>query len=415
MSGPTTNARMFRSLRVRNYRIYFLGQLASMCGSMVQTVAMSWLVLELTDDGTVVGTVIALQVAVLLVAGPYAGVVVDRMERRRAVVFAELFLAVQATLLTVLVVTGAIELWMFYVLAVMQGLGNSLEIPSRQSLLSELVPASDLPNALALNGTLYTLARIAGPAVAGALIVFVGIAECFALNAASFVVVAVAVLLMRPSEMFHRHRIATEPGQLREGIRHAFGDALPRLIMAGSFVSGVYLGGVSAVVYSLLARNTFDGTAGTYGLMGTISGIGAAGAAVWLTRRTAISVRLITVVAGGAGLSLLASGLAPTLAFEYLSLFFVGAFTLAQAVTGLAKLQLVTRPEVRGRLIALYFSANAAGAALSGVALGALAQSWGARWAILLSGALGLVLCARWLLYLRIERRPIAQGAFADA
>jgi MFS family permease len=312
------------------------------------------------------------------------------------------------------VVTGAIELWMFYALAIMQGLGNALEIPSRQSLLSELVPADDLPNALALNGTLYTLARIAGPAVAGALIVLVGMAECFALNAASFVVVAAAVFLIRPAEMFHRRRVTSEPGQLREGIRHGFGETLPRLLMAGSAVNGVYIGGLSAVVYSLLARDTFGGTAGTYGLMGTVSGIGAACAAVWLTRMTDVSARLILVVTGGAGVSLLVSGFAPTLALEYLALFFVGAFTLAQAVTGLAKLQLVTGPDVRGRLIALYFSANAAGAAVSGVALGALAQSSGARWAIVLGGGLGLLLCGRWYLYLRAEepdvRRPPVQS-----
>ncbi len=405
MSAASTSSSMFRSLRVRNYRIYFFGQLASMSGSVVQTVATAWLVLELTGDGTVVGAVIALQFVVLLIFGPYAGVVVDRMSRRKAVIAAELFLATQAAILTVLVATDSITLWMLYALAIMQGLGNAFEIPSRQSLLGELVTNDDLPNALALNGTLFTMARIVGPAIAGGLIVVVGMAQCFALNALSYVVVAFAVFLIRPQEMHHRRQVVAEPGQLRDGIRAGFGRTLPRLLMTGSFVNGIYLGGASAVLYSLLARYTFDGTAATYGVMGTVSGIGAAVAAVWLTRKTDISVTLIAVVAGGAGLATIATGLAPTLAVEYFTLLFAGGFTLAQAVSGLAKLQLVSDPQYRGRVIALYFSANAAGAALSGITMGALAQATDPRVALVVSGTAGVALCARWLVYLRVEAR----------
>ena len=403
MAAATTNRSMFRSLRVRNYRIYFFGQLASMSGTVVQTVAMAWLVLDLTGDGTVVGAVIALQFLVLLVVGPYAGVVVDRIPRRNAVIVAELFLATQAAILTVLVASDTIALWMLYALALMQGLGNALEIPARQSLLGELVTNDDLPNALALNGTIFTMARIIGPAVAGGLIVVVGMAECFALNALSYVAVAFAVFLIRPREMQHRDTVVAEPGQLRDGFRAGFGETLPRLLMTGSFVNGIYLGGATAVLYSLLARYTFDGTAGTYGVMGTVSGIGAAVAAVWLTRKTDISVHLIAVVAGGAGLATIATGLAPTLAVEYFTLLFAGAFTLAQAVSGLAKLQLVSEQQYRGRVIALYFSANAAGAALSGITMGALAQATDPRVALVVSGSAGVALCARWLVYLRAE------------
>jgi MFS family permease len=394
-----TRAAVFRSLRARNYRLYFVGQLASMCGTWAQTVAMSWLVLQLTGDGTQVGGVVAVQFTALLVFSPFAGVRIDRMDRRRAVVIAEVFLAAQATILAVVVLSDAVEVWMLYVLAAAQGAGNALELPARQSLLSELVGPSDLPNALALNGGLFTLARIAGPAIAGTLIVTIGIGECFALNALSFVAIVVAVLAMRPSEMLHRGNVPSESGQLLEGVRYAFGHALPGMLLAGSFVSGVYIGGLSAVVYSLLAKFTFGGDAGTYGLMGALMGVGAAVAALGVARMTEITTRVLMLFSAGTAASLVASAFAPTLALEYMVLPFVGAFTLAQAVSTLTKLQLVTIPQLRGRVIALYFMANGAGAALGGVALGALAESWGARWGIFVDAVLALAWCAGWVVH----------------
>jgi MFS family permease len=396
-ADTVTRAAVFRSLRGRNYRLYFVGQLASMVGTWAQTVAVSWLVLELTDDGTQVGAVVAVQFAAMLVVSPFAGVRIDRMDRRRAVVIAEVFLAAQATILAAVVLSDAVQLWMLYVLAAAAGAGNALELPARQSLLSELVVPNDLPNALALNGGLFTLARIAGPAVAGTLIVTIGIGECFALNALSFVAIVAAVVAMRPSEMFHRANVPTESGQVREGMRYAFGAALPRMLIAGSFVSGMYLGGLFAVVYSLLAKYTFGGDAGTYGLMGTLMGVGAAVGALWVARLTEITTRLLMLLALGAGTSLVLSAFAPTLALEYMALPFVGAFTLAQPVSTLTKLQLVTIPELRGRVIALYFMASGAGAALGGLALGVLAQSCGARWGIFVNALLAFVWCGAWI------------------
>ncbi len=406
----TWRGQLFRSLRSRNYRLYFLGQLASMCGTWMQTVALSWLVLELTGEGTQVGGVIALQYVALLVVSPLAGLRIDRMDRRRAIVGAETFLAVQAILLTVVVLTDSEQVWMLYVLAAAQGAGTALEQPARQALLSELVVPEDLPNAMALNGALFQLARIAGPALAGVLIVTVGIGVCFALNALSFVAIIVAVLAMRSSEMFHRPTVAPAPGQVRQGMSYAFGDPLLRMLLASSFVTGVYFGGASAVVYPLLAKFTFGGDAGTFGLMGALMGAGAAVSALGVARLTTITTRLLTALTLGSAVALLLSALAPTLGLEYVVLPFVGIFTLAQAVCSLTKLQLVTRADLRGRVIALYFMVSAGGSALGGVLLGVVAQGWDPRWAIGINAALAFALAAAWLGHRRFANRDTVDG-----
>jgi MFS family permease len=404
-NGTTWVGDLFRSLRSRNYRLYFLGQLASMCGTWMQIVALSWLVLDLTGEGTQVGGVIALQYLALLLVSPFAGLRIDRMDRRRAIVGAETFLAAQAIILTVVVLTGSEQVWMLYALAAAQGAGTALEQPARQALLSELVTAEDLPNAVALNGALFQLARIAGPALAGVLIVTIGIGLCFALNALSFVAIVVAVLAMRSSEMFHRPMVAAAPGQVRQGMRYAFGDPLLRMLLASSFVTGVYFGGASTVVYPLLAKFTFGGDAGTYGVMGTLMGVGAAVSALGVARLTSITTRLLALLTFGTGVTLLLSGIAPTLALEYAVLPFVGVFTLAQAVCGLTKLQLVARADLRGRVIALYFMVSAAGSALGGLLLGVLAQQSDPRWAIVVNAVLAFALAAGWVGHRRLATR----------
>jgi MFS family permease len=412
--GAPWLAVLFRSLRSRNYRLYFLGQLASMCGTWMQTVALSWLVLELTGEGTQVGGVIALQYVALLVVSPLAGVRIDRMDRRRAIVGAETFLAAQAILLTVVVLTDSEQVWMLYVLAAAQGAGTALEQPARQALLSELVVPEDLPNAMALNGALFQLARIVGPALAGVLIVTIGIGLCFALNALSFVAIIVAVLAMRSSEMFHRPMVPSAPGQVRQGMGYAFGHPLLRMLLASSFVTGVYFGGASAVVYPLLAKFTFGGDAGTFGVMGTLMGVGAAASALGVARLTTITTRLLTGLTLGTGVALLASAVAPTLALEYAVLPFVGIFTLAQAVCSLTKLQLVTGADLRGRVIALYFMVSAAGSASGGLLLGVVAQRWDPRWAIAINAGLAFALAGAWVGHRRPSDRDTV-GATADS
>jgi len=386
---------LFRSLKARNYLLYCIGQLASMAGTWAQVVAMSWLVLDLTGSGSQVGGVVAVQYGGLLLASPVAGVLIDRTDRRRAVIGAEAFLAVQAAALAVVVLTDSTQLWMLYLLAATQGIGTAFERPSRQALLSEIVPPRDLPNAIALNGAMIMLAQIAGPAVAGVLIVTVGIGLCFALNALSFVAIIGAVLAMRTSEMFHRENASAEPGQIREAVRYLFSDRLTRMLILAPLVTGVWVG-LSASVYPLLARFTFGGDAGTYGLMATLIGIGAAVAALILARLTEITTRILMLMSFGSAASLLASAVAPTLLVEYLVLPVLGGFTLATSVSALTKLQLTALPRLRGRVVAFYFMLSAAGAAAGGLALGAVAQGWGPRWAIVIDAGLAFCLGLAW-------------------
>ena len=393
--GRTESRGALRSLQVRNYRLYCMGQLASLFGTWMQTVALAWLVLELTDSGTQVGLVTASQfVPVLVLAGP-AGVLIDRFDRRRSVIGAETALLVQATLLAALVVTDTVELWMLYVLAFAQGMGNAVEQPGRQSLLSELVDDRDLPNAVSLNAALFTMARVAGPAAAAALISVSGVGLCFTINALSFVAIIVALVAIRPAEMHHRPRIARARGQLREGIAYVARTPSVRPLFVSSAILGLLSQNVN-VVLPLLAKDTFGGGAGIFGTMAAITSAGSCFAAFWLAGATAPSDRRIMLLAVLLGTTLLLTAVSPTLAIALVVLPVMGFAHLGAIVTTNAANQLRSPAVMRGRAIALYFAVSSGSAALGSFLLGGLSDAFGPRFALGIGGALSLAVAWAW-------------------
>ncbi|MGC1406768.1 MAG: MFS transporter, partial [Candidatus Dormiibacterota bacterium] len=256
----------FAALAVPNYRRYFAGQSTSLVGTWMQTTAQSWLVLTITHSALVLGLVVALQFLPLLLLGAYGGVIADRVDKRRLMVILQSLMGIQALTLGILTLAHVVQLWEIAVLAVILGLNNSFETPARQAFMMEMVGPQVLRNAVSLNSVMVNVARAIGPAIAGLLIVSVGIGTCFILNALSFVAVVASLLAMNRSQLRPSVPTARARGQLRAGLRYVSGIpelAVPLLMMTlvGTFAYEFQ------VVLPVVASHTFHGGARAYGFM----------------------------------------------------------------------------------------------------------------------------------------------------
>ena len=219
-SATAGSGSTFRSLRVRNYRLFAGGQVVSLSGTWAQRVAQDWLVLELSGSGTALGLAVGLQFLPVLLLGLYGGVLADRHDKRRLLLAAQAAMGVLALVLAVLDLTGAVRLWHVYVLALGLGVASAVDTPARQAFVSELVAPADLPNAVSLNSATFNAARIVGPALAGALIAAAGTGWVFLANGLSYLAVIAALAALRPAELHPVRRAARAPGQTREGLAY---------------------------------------------------------------------------------------------------------------------------------------------------------------------------------------------------
>ena len=367
----------FRSLRSRNYRLYFAGQIVSVSGTWMQGVAQGWLVLQLTGSGTWLGLVTGLQFLPMLLAGPFGGLVADRVDKRRLMIITQSVMAVLAVILGVLVATGLIQLWMVLLLAFAFGCVVAIDNPTRQSFVLEMVGTEDLPNAVTLNTVVINAARAVGPAVGGVLIATVGLAACFLLNGVSYLAVIVALYRMRPAELHLSKRAPRGPKQLREGLRYVWSTPelrIPLLVMAavGTLTYEFH------VTLPLLAKFTFGGNALTYGLLSSVMGIGAVIGGLASARKSEASVAALlraTWVFGGLVLLL---AFAPNLPLAIVAILLVGAASIRFMSIANAALQLGAAPHMRGRVMALWGVAFMGSTPLGGPAIGLVAQAWGA-------------------------------------
>jgi MFS family permease len=381
---------VFRSLDQRNFRLYFFGQMASTCGTWAQTVALAWLVLKTTGSGTQVGLVTAVQFLPVLLLGAWSGVVADRFDNRRAVIAVQSLLCAQAGVLAVVVFTGLDHLWVIYVLAAIQGVGTACDTPTRQSLVGQLVGDGHLANALSLNAGVVQLARVVGPAVAGILIATVGSAECFVLNATSYLVIIVCVTLLDGSAIIPRARVARAKGQVREGFRYILDQRELRNVLLISVVVGVFASNFN-VVLPLVAHDVLHGGAGTFGALGAIQGLGALIAAVLVAARSRPSKGFLACSSGVLGAALLVAAVVPGAVAEFAAIAFSGAAALAVGVSVNTTMQLGARPDLRGRVIAMYFLVAFGSNVLGGPLMGWIGQTWGARWSLAAGGIPALV------------------------
>lgn len=382
----------FAALSVPNYRLYAGGQSISLVGTWMQSTAQAWLVLELTHSAVALGVIVALQALPVLVLGAYGGVVADRVDKRRLMITLQSLMGVQALILGVLTVTGLVRIWEVGLLALMLGLNNTFENPSRQAFVLEMVGADNLRNAVSLNSVLVNVARVVGPAVAGLLIASVGVGICFLLNALSFVAVVTSLLRMDRSRLNPSRAAARARGQLREGLRYVASVpelAVPLLMMA---VVGT-LAYEFQVTLPVLAKHTFHGGALAYGLITSSMGVGAVIGGLVTAARGRTGTRTLVLAACGFGVVLLFAALAPVLGVEYLAMALVGWASITFIAQGNSTLQLAAAPQMRGRVMSLWAVAFMGTTPIGGPLIGWVTASAGPRVG-LATGALSCLLAA---------------------
>jgi MFS family permease len=381
--------RTFRSLRVRNYRLFFFGQLVSNTGTWMQQVGQDWLVLRLTDQPLPLGITLALQFAPILVLGAWAGVVADRLDKRRMLLATQAAMASLALVLGLLTATGAIRLWMVYVLALLLGCVTAFDMPTRQAFVSEMVGPDGVTNAVGLNSAVFNSARVVGPAVAGVLIAAVGIAPAFLLNAVSYLAAIGGLLAMDPDRLHRLPAVDRARGQVRAGLRYIWTNRVLRSTIALVAVVGA-LGLNYRVALPLLARFTFGGDASAYGALASIMAAGAVVGALAAARRGRPSRALLLGSVAAFGLLSFAAAAAPTLTAEAMVLAPLGIASMTFLATANSTLQLASSPEMRGRVMAIYGLVFLGSTPLGGLLGGWMADQFGPRSILLLSGVSSL-------------------------
>jgi MFS family permease len=386
----TINRRAFASLRMhRNYRLYFVGQAVSQSGTWIDKIAQAWLVLALTHSAFAVGLLAACQFVPFSVLGLMAGVIVDRLDTWRTVVVTQAIRMVIAATLAGVVLAGVVEVWMVYTLALLTGIVLVLDAPSRQQLTFKMVGRDELPNAVALNSSLFNAARIVGPGIGGLLIAAFGVGPAFAINAASFVAVLGGLLLMDTSKLVAfapREHLPTLFGSLREGVSYARESPHVRLVLT-MLVAISTIAMNFNVLLPVLAAKTLDAGPGVLGVIGACFGAGALVGGLLSAALSRASWKAI--VAGAAGLGIAELVLAPqrSLGPAMVLLFIAGVcFTLYTANSN-ALLQLRAPDHLRGRVIGFYYFAFNGLAPLGGILTGWLAATGGTELAFAVAGA----------------------------
>jgi len=394
--------RTFRSLRVRNYRLWFIGQTISLCGTWMQTTGQTWLVYKLTGSTVDLGLTAALQFLPVLLFGAYGGVIADRFDKRRVLIATQVLFLAQALALTVVVATGAVQLWMVWVLAVVMGFINVFDNPARQSFAIEMVGQDDLANAVGLNSVIVNASRLVGPAAAGVLLAvfgrtITGFTWVFLINAATFVAVLVALFLMRPAELHRPKRVRAARRQVREGLRYAWSKwelRVPLLMMAVigtlAFNFNVILPVMSARVFH---RGTGAAGVGGFGALLVVMAVGSLAGSLGVASRRRPRYRLLMLVTFAFGAAALAVAFAPTFASAVVLMVPVGAASVAFIALANTLIQLHSDAQMRGRLMALwaivFLGSTPIGAPLTGL----VAAQFGARVALSM-GAVATLLAA---------------------
>ena len=397
MTSPSDLARRtFAAFAVHNFRLYFGGQVVSVSGAWMQRVAQSWLVLELTGSGAAVGALTAVQFLPILLLAPSGGLIADRLDKRKVLYVTQTLAAVIALTLGILVLTDAVELWMVFALALALGLVGSVDNPSRNSFVMEMVGRSKLANAVALNTVLVNSARVIGPAIGGLLIVTVGIGWCFVINSVSYLVFISAIAAMRSDDIERAEPERRQRGQLRDAVRYVAGHPVLRSTLVMSAFIGLFAYEFE-VVLPLVARFTFDGDADTFGTMFASMGAGAIIGGLFVATRGRTSPRAIIAAATAMGLSMGATALAPNVWVAYATLVIVGISSSAFLTLSNSVLQLESSPQMRGRVVGMRATAILGARPVGAPIVGWIGEHMGPRYALGLGAvaAIGVAIWAR--------------------
>ncbi|MFF4311588.1 MFS transporter [Streptomyces sp. 900105755] len=390
-TAPTTPAArkssMFSSLKVRNYRLFFAGQVVSNIGTWMQRIAQDWLVLSLTGSATAVGVTTALQFLPMLLFGLYGGVLVDRLNKRRALLVTQTSMALTGVALALLTLSGHVQVWHVYLAAFVVGLATVVDNPARQSFVSEMVGPDQLQNAVSLNSANFQSARLVGPAVAGLMITGVGTGWAFLFNGLSFVAPLVGLLLMRGRDLHVVRRAPKGKGQLREGLRYVAGR--PDLTWTIILIGFVGTFGFNFPVYlSAFADDVFHAGAGSYSLFNTLMAVGSLAGALLAARRGTAKLRVMLAAAVAFGGLELVAATAPSLWLFSLLMVPIGMFGMTVNVTANTTVQMGTDPAMRGRVMALYMMVFMGGSPIGAPIAGWITDTYGVRAGLAVGGAI---------------------------
>ncbi len=401
----------FQALRNRNYRFYLAGSFVSNVGTWMQRIAQDWLVLELSGgSGKALGVVTALQFLPLLLLGPWGGLLADRFPKRRLLVLAQAGLGALALSLAVLDALDLITLFGVYVLALLLGVVTAVDGPTRQSFVPEMVGREDLPNAVGLNSTAFHGARIVGPAIAGIMIAAVGTAPVFFLNSLTFLAVIASLFAMDPRLLHTTPRTKRGHGQIRAGVAYLRGRR--DLVLVLVVVGVVAMFGLNfSITLALVATEVFDRGPQGFGLLATMFGLGSLLGALVATRRRHPTLRLVAWAAVAFGLLELLTGLMPTYATFALALVPTGVAALTVMTAANATVQLGVDPAYRGRVMAIYLTVFLGGTPLGAPLVGWIAESFGARYGLVVGGVASALVG---VVALFVLARPAARLGLGD-
>ncbi|HEY5135363.1 MAG TPA: MFS transporter [Candidatus Nanopelagicales bacterium] len=380
---------MFRALSVRNYRLYFTGQVLSNTGTWMQRVAQDWLVLDLSGtSGVALGITTGLQFLPYLLFSLWGGTVADRFDRRRLIVWTQSAMGLLALGLGVVTLTGSATVHLVYVFAFLLGCASAVDNPARQAFVNEIVGPDDLHNAIALNSASFNLARLGGPALAGVMVAVLGSGWVFILNAASFGVTILALLLMRARELFPQIRRGGAV-KLVAGLRYV--RVRRELILVLSLAFGVATFGLNyQITMALMARQQFALGAEAFGIMSTALALGALAGSLLSARRTQVPLRIVLVAAVAFGAVEVVVGMSPTYWSMLLVLPFAGILAMTFTTSAQSFLQTHSEDWVRGRVMGIYTLAFFGGTPIGAPVIGWAADRFGPR-SGLVGGGLGTV------------------------
>ena len=416
----------FSSLRYFNYRLWFAGALVANVGTWMQRVAQDWLVLTVLSDesGVAVGVVTALQFAPVLALSAWAGLLADRVDRRRLIIVTQSGLALLALGLGALTLSGHVQLWHVYIFATLLGCVSAIDNPVRQTFVADMVPIDRLPNAVGLNSASFHAARLIGPGVAGLMIAWVGTGWVFMINGVSFVATILALSQMRTRELHPAPHTNREKGQIRAGLRYVRrrSDILVIMVVIG-VVSTFGLN--FQLTSALMARTEFDKGAGEYGILGSVMAIGSLAGALLAARRERPRVRLVIGAAFAFGIADGVMALMPTYPSFAVACIPVGLASLTMMTAANATIQTTTDPAMRGRVMALYMIVFLGATPIGSPLVGWIGESFGARWAIGVGAIMSLLVASgatvwavrHWHLEVRyrIRERPHLRVIYLDS
>ena len=384
-SAASTAGGMFSSLRIRNFRLYMAGLTVSVAGNWMQNVAVGWLVLQLTDSGTVLGAVTAARFAPLLVLGAWGGLVADRHDKRLLLRITAVVQLVVAAVLGGLTMTHVIDIWSLTGLILVAGVVDVIDTPSRQAFMNNIVGRDRIGNAIALNSVLINGARVVGPGIAGFVIATVGVGPCFLLNAASFAATWLGLQLMRRDELIHTETEVAAKVQIRAGLRYVLSTPdlrTPLLLVA---VTGAFAWEFQVSI-PLFTSDTFHGGASEFGWALSAISVGSIAGGLLAARRRLVTQRSVAMSALLWGIAILAASFAPSLPVAYLLLAIVGSGAVTFNAMSKTFLQITSRDQMRGRVMALWSIGWQGTTVLGAPVVGVLGQTLGGRYGLAFGG-----------------------------